>query len=235
MISRICTHMGRLHRARVQARVTQSDQGTERSPGQQAQEASLSATKLPFHGHGRRCPRRCNPRSPRAPRPTPTTWARCCAPVIGGFVPAPNVALTARGGRGSQRRAGRPVAQDHPGWSSLLAAARIAIRKQHAITIPKCAQEPEICPRARSSFQASPTPPGDRAAGRSGSRLWCAARRVTARLPGPAHGDLRCRVPAVDPARGRQDGDGQQHPQGSRGRVGDRIGAAEAGHGRLRS
>ena len=50
----------------------------------------------------------------------------------------------------------------------------------------------------------------------------------------PAHGDFRCHVPAVYPAGGRQDGDGQQCPQGSSGRVGDRIGAAEAGRGRLR-
>ena len=69
-----------------------------------------------------------------------------------------------------------------------------------------------------------------------GPRAWegAAARRVTAWLPCPARRDFRCRVSAVHPARCRQDGDGEQHPEGSGGRVGDRIGAAEAGRGCLR-
>jgi hypothetical protein len=43
-----------------------------------------------------------------------------------------------------------------------------------------------------------------------------------------AHELPGARVTVVHPARGRQDSDGQQYPQDSGGRVGDRIGRAEA-------
>jgi len=47
-------------------------------------------------------------------------------------------------------------------------------------------------------------------------------------------GGFGCRVPAVHPACGRQDGNGQQYSQGSGGRIGNQVGATEAGRGRLR-
>jgi hypothetical protein len=89
-------------------------------------------------------------------------------------------------------------------------------------------------PAPHSRLGAGRSPAGGCRRGAPRGRLWCSARRGTAWLPGPAHGELRGRVPAAHPARGGQDGDGQQQPDGGGGCVGDRIGAAEAGCDRLR-